>query len=125
MTKVEQAELLELGLTEAQVEQRAQKLSQILDKGADAAGVGLLSLEPKPTRKRRSDAGKPKARKAEAVPGVLTQEQANRLRQLIELRLDASEQKAIAEMASIEAHHIWVKSVEELNAYLDSLKGTA
>ncbi len=134
MTKVEQAELLELGLTEAQIEQRAQEISTKL-RGGFTGKDGLIDLEQlranakedvarhidamqKPTRKRRSDAGKPKAKKAEAVPGVLSQEQAQEIHSLA---VDWIEAAANVRTATITL----ARAGMAFDAYLDSLKGTA
>ncbi len=115
MTKTEQAELQELGLTEAQIEQRAREISNRL-RGEQNVMRDNTTLEqerariaanpyvidnvklntPKPTRKRRIDAGKPKARKAEAVPGVLTSEQVDELERRIANMMRTRSRKEIA-----------------------------
>jgi hypothetical protein len=95
MTKTEQAELLELGLTEAQIEQRAQEISAKLHEPR-AEYINMVEVKGTPTRKRRSDAGKPKAKKAEAVPGVLTSEQVDELERRIANMMRTRSRKEIA-----------------------------
>ena len=46
-------------------------------------GLGTSNTEAKPARAKRSDAGKPRVKPAEAAPGAITREQAQRLADLI------------------------------------------
>ena len=87
------------------VEGRQAKLAQILSEGADAAGMGLLSLPPKPTRKPRSDKGVPKNKPAAAPTAQVAFSVADltsQLESLIQLRVSA-EAKLIAARGSVDA----------------------
>ncbi len=120
MTKQESLELQELGLTEAQIEQRAQEISTKLREASVPSEGRIAAIEEslKPTRKRRSDAGKPKAKKAEAVPGVLTSLELSKLESAIDMLMVVDRRIADFERER-DVHKAFIKKT------LDSLKGTA
>jgi len=107
------------------VEGRQAKLAQILSEGADAAGMGLLSLPPKPTRKPRSDKGVPKKKPAAAptAQGVLSAAQVARLRDLIETKERRSLEADAASAHFSECDKALVAVVVDLNDYLNELAG--
>jgi hypothetical protein len=77
------------------VEGRQARLAALLAASPNDNG-GSIYDAPKPTRKRRSDAGKPKAKKAEAVPRVLTSEQVDELERRIANMMRTRSRKEIA-----------------------------
>lgn len=105
MTPKEQAELDELGITPEQLAERQKKVA-----------ATIAPATPNGTRRRRSDAGKPRAKASEPVLGMLTEAQANRLGRLVET-LEAARER----MANAEADYL--KHRDEFTAYLDELQG--
>ncbi len=92
---------------------------EIVDRRADeVARILAPTQEQKQARKKRSDAGKPKAKKAEAVPGVLSEQQIDELTKLILEMCAADIDLRKAEERATEAHI-------NLSTHLHSLKGTA
>ncbi len=106
------------------VEGRQARLAALLAASPNDNG-GSIYDAPKPTRKRRSDAGKPKAKKAEAVPGVLTAEQVKMAQQLSADTLAAQLEWFRSAGVEQRAASKFESAGKALRDYLDSLKGTA
>ena len=135
MTRQQQAEMDELGLTPEKLAARQERLKGILGATADqivggsgikqeldairSAAANLPPLSPTGKRKR-SDAGKPRVKPQPpapaAVPGAITQEQAARIFELV----------GNATRDDRELHVVQLRtqaSAEALRLYLDALTG--
>lgn len=99
----------------------AERVRQILGEEphvtASRNDAQMQTEPPKPARKKRSDAGLPKPKPAAAEPGMLTEEQSNRLQTLLEDVVQAERNHWIAEQKRNRAE-------KALNAYLESLTKT-
>jgi hypothetical protein len=85
MTRTEQAELQELGMTPERLAENQAKVAAILH--GDKPQVQAFEYsEAKPPKKRRSDAGvprKPRTQPSEQAPGVLSKEDMEELERLM------------------------------------------
>ena len=127
MTRTEQAELQELGMTPERLAENQAKVAAILH--GDKPQVQAFEYsEAKPPKKRRSDAGvprKPRTQPSEQAPGVLTREQANKLVELIE---EKERRHVVYEAAQTHAEKCdkaLASADEDLAHYIDSLTGGA
>jgi hypothetical protein len=123
MTRTEQAELQELGMTPERLAENQAKVAAILH--GDKLQVQAFEYsEAKPPKKRRSDAGgprKPRPQPSEQAQGVLSKEQAKKLRQLTELREMARIQFDIAKENESRAESDWNTACAELEAHITEI----
>ena len=105
MTKLEEAEMQELGMTPEKLKAKRDEIAALLQEET--------TRPTKPPRKPRSDKGVPKPKKA-TVAGVLNEAQITKLRELMEAREQALQ-------ANTEAENAMLKACADFDAYLDSL----
>ena len=107
-------ELIEEGVD---VERGAANVAKILHQAVGNPPImkPLPQEEPaKPARKRRSDAGKPKAKKQEAPAGVLTVEQVDKLEELVAKLVLARADYDKAVIASTDANAAYYQYISKL-----------
>lgn len=123
MTKSEQAALEELHMTPEQLEQRKEKVAAMLEEEKPSLKAEVTAIReavkdlppPKPTRKKRSDAGVPKPKKP-PESGCISAEQVARMEDLYETKqsllaqLDAINDNQARTLASIDSITAEIKS---------------
>jgi len=118
MTRTEQAELQELGMTPERLAENQAKVAAILH--GDKLQVQAFEYsEAKPPKKRRSNAGvprKPRTQPSEQAPGVLTREQVAHIDKLRLKMRDTENNLAAATDANLEAERAYYAYMTEITA---------